>query len=287
MAAALSSIGTSDSIGKQRENVLRIFEEFRLSDAAVVAMLPVPWDALPEETLCSQEVYASFAHYLLHVYKPAGGASGDEFLAHGSIQQYLGIVLNLAKNKFAHGGNPASRLFFTCLDKDSNTDSAVWLHGIRRTINRTSFHRSYKSGVSTDLSATPLYLSDTREMSAAFMADVDAPSTSATRNLIIRSAFQSAGRSSEVAWLTWDGLEWDKYFNCVFVEVRPRALHRRPASSRVAFRVMCAVFRVVCVLRFALCFACVSITHSPAAALFVGGTTQNVKAQGRSLLCRP
>ena len=41
----------------------------------------------------------------------------------------------------------------------------------------------------------------------------------ATRKLAIISLERAAGRSSEVAWTTWDGLKWDSHFKHVFGEV--------------------------------------------------------------------
>lgn len=42
---------------------------------------------------------------------------------------------------------------------------------------------------------------------------------SATRRLGLSTLWHAAGRSSETACITWDVLEWDEEFSCVFVEV--------------------------------------------------------------------
>ena len=46
--AALSAQGESDSWEEQKGNHKRIFELFRTSDPALVALMPFHWDALPE-----------------------------------------------------------------------------------------------------------------------------------------------------------------------------------------------------------------------------------------------
>jgi hypothetical protein len=223
--ASLPSYGMSESLAKKRISVKKIFEQFRCSDGDYTDMLPSPWDSLPEQALCCKEVYAMFAHYLLHDYKQTGNAAdggAGKNLGATTILDYLSVSLNLARNKFEPNGNPETKLFFTCLDKDSNSAPAVWLRGIKRNITRTCFLRSAKSGESMDKSAAPVYLDDVRQMCSVLMKDEKA-SEAAVRKLIIKSLWQASGRSSEVAWLTWDGLVWDKHFKQVFVEVSASA----------------------------------------------------------------
>lgn len=67
------------------------------------------------------------------------------------------------------------------------------------------------------LLAAPVYLADVALMvrSYARAGTVEG----ATRKLAIMSTQRAAGRSSEVAWTTWDGMQWDKKFRHVFCEV--------------------------------------------------------------------
>ena len=39
------------------------------------------------------------------------------------------------------------------------------------------------------------------------------------RKFAIMTLQRRAGRSTEAAWITWDGMVWDEEFQCVFVEV--------------------------------------------------------------------
>jgi len=47
-------------------------------------------------------------------------------------------------------------------------------------------------------------------MNAAYAKKNDGEA--ARRKLVLATLQRSAGRSSEVAWITWDGLEWDRHF---------------------------------------------------------------------------
>jgi len=54
-------------------------------------------------------------------------------------------------------------------------------------------------------------------MNAAYAKKNDGEA--ARRKLVLATLQRSAGRSSEVAWITWDGLEWDRHFTCLKMEV--------------------------------------------------------------------
>lgn len=61
-----------------------------------------------------------------------------------------------------------------------------------------------------DKSETPIYSADVCKMIMAY-AKKDGPEA-ATRKFVLSTLQRSAGRSSEVAWITWDGLEYDSGF---------------------------------------------------------------------------
>ena len=65
--------------------------------------------------------------------------------------------------------------------------------------------------------ATPVYVEHLRAMAKALSRE--GSSESAMRKLALTCCHQSAGRSSEVAWITWRGIDWDPHFKCCFVEV--------------------------------------------------------------------
>ena len=61
-----------------------------------------------------------------------------------------------------------------------------------------------------DKSETPVYRNDVYNMIQAYSKKDGAEV--ATRKFVLSTLQRSAGRSSEVAWITWDGLEYDSGF---------------------------------------------------------------------------
>ena len=60
-------------------------------------------------------------------------------------------TVHLAKDKFnAKTRDPATKLFFTCVDKQCNTDAAIWLRGVKKDIVRVSFEREKEAGTAGD-----------------------------------------------------------------------------------------------------------------------------------------
>lgn len=203
---------------KSRKTVKSIWDnKFRSYAPEIAALLPQRWDESTEESLCNMGVYAKFAHYLLHEYKTAQ----NSFLEVDPVLGYLSVALNMAKVKFKVTGMAATKLFLTCLDPKGQTEEALWYKGLRRTIMSVCFQRTVKSGAGFDKSAPPVYLHHSRDMAAALMKVDEAEQPMASlRKLVLRSLFQTGGRTAEVAWLSWDGMQWDSFFNCVFIEVR-------------------------------------------------------------------
>ena len=62
----------------------------------------------------------------------------------------------------------------------------------------------------TSKSETPVYSNDVYNMIQAYSKKDGAEA--ATRKFVLSTLQRSAGRSSEVAWITWDGLEYDSGF---------------------------------------------------------------------------
>eukprot|EP00873_Tetraselmis_striata_P036644 jgi/Tetstr1/456908/TSEL_043578.t1 len=118
--------------------------------------------------------------------------------------------MNMAANKYKAIGTNGSKLFFTCLDINSTTSEAKWWKGLRANIKRLLFQRARDAGDQLDNSETPIYSSDVCNMNAAYAQKNDGEA--ARRKLVLATLQRSAGRSSEVAWITWDGLEWDRHF---------------------------------------------------------------------------
>ena len=57
----------------------------------------------------------------------------------------------------------------------------------------------------------PVYLVHVKGMSQvyAIAGDGAEATAAATRKFGIKSLWKSSGRSSEVSWCTWDGMQWD------------------------------------------------------------------------------
>lgn len=98
------------------------------------------WDALDEEVLCAHAIYERLAHFLVHVYKIPKGVKNAGFpLACDSVKNYLGTAINLAASKFKAGGSVATKEFLFCLDTESSSDSATWLHKLKKKVQRVTF----------------------------------------------------------------------------------------------------------------------------------------------------
>ena len=137
-ATGLSSRGVSASWTAQKKNIERIINGFTASTPERKKKYPSPWQALKEETLCSQEFYGEFAQYLLHEYKIEGGQYDGSFLSCATVTNYLSTSINMASDQFKATGSDQTKLFFTCLDTSANTAAAVWLRGLKANITRTT-----------------------------------------------------------------------------------------------------------------------------------------------------
>ena len=74
-----------------------------------------------------------------------------------------------------------------------------------------------EAGLELDKSAPVVYLEDVRDMSRAY-ALFGSP-TAAQRKLAIKTLQRCAGRSGEAGWITFDSLDWDKFFRAGVVQV--------------------------------------------------------------------
>ena len=81
-----------------------------------------------------------------------------------SVLGYLGCAINLAKAKFSAKASDKSKLFLSCLDKDSTSEAGQWLRGLKKRITRDIFEKSVSSGEEFDHSADPIYLEYVRLM---------------------------------------------------------------------------------------------------------------------------
>ena len=143
----------------QKSNVARIFELFIAQDNELRCNLrgSNTWDVLDEEVLCAHPIYERLAHFLVHVYKIPKGVKNAGFpLACDSVKNYLDTAINLAASKFKAGGSVATKEFLFCLDTKSSSDSATWLHKLKKKVQRVTFERAKVAGEQQDNSESKL-----------------------------------------------------------------------------------------------------------------------------------
>lgn len=215
----IGSRGNSIAWNDKKARVIRIFDDkFRHSTPERAAILPQAWADLPESVVCSMPMYDHFATFLCKEYKiPAGSPNAGDFLSCGVVLNYLAILLNHASAKYKATGSDASKLFLTCLDTSSCTDAARWYNGMKKNVQRELFARAMDAGEDLDQSATPLYRQHLLAVNAAYSREGSAEA--AMRKFALQLLKQAAGRSKEISWMTWEGLEWDIEFHCLFAEV--------------------------------------------------------------------
>ena len=220
---AFPSGGCADSTDKGRKTVRNLFEQFRNSSDETRKRYPQHFEQLPEEILCREEVWQQFLHWLLyeHVVKTAakpdkGKPESEKFLKADVALQYLSSGINQAgviwKTK---SSNPATALFFTCLDKYADTAPSKWFQGMKHNAARLESERMKETGV-IDKSATPVGFKDMQRVMAVFSKD-DSAETS-IKALSALSLWSAAGRSGELKCLHWGGMRWDSDNNCVVAQ---------------------------------------------------------------------
>mmetsp|Transcript_11867 Transcript_11867/g.25044 ORF Transcript_11867/g.25044 Transcript_11867/m.25044 type:complete len:409 (-) Transcript_11867:690-1916(-) len=231
--ASISSKGVSATWTSAQRNTLRILDMFIMQDM-MLSCRATSWGQLTESDLCEAGFYERFVYYLLHSYTIGEGVkNAGEYLDGGSPKNHLQIALNLAADKFKAVGEPSTKLFFTCLDTNSTSQQARWLRGIKQNIKREVFERAQASGAEMDKSETPLYLkSHIAPVIGAHAKVGDLEAT--TRRLGISTLWHSAGRASETACCTWDGIEWDPEFGAAFVEIRQSKVSKAKLIAFVA-----------------------------------------------------
>ena len=121
---------------------------------------------LPERLHCSQELYESLQKWLLEEYIIEDGSkNAGQRLNCNVVMQAISSLINQAATKHKISSNDGTKLFFTCLDPKSTTESALWLQCLRTTTIKESFQRNLAAGSTTqDNSAPPWYIEHVRAM---------------------------------------------------------------------------------------------------------------------------
>ena len=188
---AMEPGGSSKSWEKGKNNHLRLFEKMRTEVDGMQEKFPTKFDLLPESSVCDPQLYALLATYLTDVYKIETGAYAGGHLSIDTVVNTLRSLINMAKGKWQANGSSETKLFFTCLDKNSGTTHAQWLQGLEKKIHRKIFQRSKEAGEDMDNSAVPVYPSHMSKMCAAYARE--GSPQGAMRKFAIKTAYLTAG----------------------------------------------------------------------------------------------
>ncbi|XRB19853.1 hypothetical protein RI054_22g97000 [Pseudoscourfieldia marina] len=205
----LGSQGSSASWTASKRTIKNIFHMFieAVPEARQITRGHTDLDHLPEDVVCSRELYARFAGFLVEQYKIKDG----QRLKVNTARNYLNYAIQAGSDRFKANGAPATRLFFTCTDIGSNAEPAVWLQGLRRQMHRALFGHAVEEGACLDQSAAPVYLEHIKRISRALV--MEGSQEALARRFTLMNLWISAGRASEVQWSTYDTtLKWDAEF---------------------------------------------------------------------------
>ena len=186
---------------------------------------PMPaWDHLPEISVCSPKLFEEFATFLMYEYVSEKGKNKGDFLATDSVVNTVFILLDLAKDKYKNSTNQNTKTFISCLDQGATSSTAQWLKSLKKHIKHELFSCAVRNGTKIDNSETPVYSLHTRQLNEAL--SLEGSPEAVVRKLGITSVQRTAGRSSEIAFLTFDSLRWDPHFELVFIEVPQPKTHK-------------------------------------------------------------
>ena len=138
--AELQAKGSSAGYLGQKQNILNIFDEFRLSTPELTQEYPKPFAACEEAKICSRTVYGKFANHLCNEYIIASGEHKGEPLSFSVAKNYLGIIVNIGND--VAGKTALGKEFFRCLDAKSTHENTRWLHGLKEEMSKLLFQRA-------------------------------------------------------------------------------------------------------------------------------------------------
>ena len=128
-----------------------------------------PFDESEEAIMSARPIYEQFAYFLVYTYLiPDGQRHAGDHLAGTTVNSYLSTLINMASVKFKEKGSGETKRFFTCLEKESNSDSHKWLLRLKMRITQTCFKRIVEAGGELDHSETPVYLSQMKLINKAY-----------------------------------------------------------------------------------------------------------------------
>ena len=127
-------------VGKSHANTqsraLDLFELFRTSSEKWLALVPLPWDRARAESICRFIVIDGFQVFLTEEYMISGGKHDGQYLKLGTILDYLGAFICQCSDRWKATGDDALKMFFTCKDTRTNTESAHWYRKLKARVVR-------------------------------------------------------------------------------------------------------------------------------------------------------
>ena len=217
-AQPTSADADSSSWLSQKANQINIFNEFlvQVADAALRSKWGKAFASMPDEVLCTQELFEHFATFLLQTYEiPTGRKNAGKHL-HDPTPVFSGVI-NQVYTRCCNSSIKEVQNFIKVLAKDQSPQ-AQWYAGMKRKLERTVFQRDMESGESQDNSAAAITLDAVQGMSAAYAKATD-QKKAAKRKLAIKTTFRACGRASEGGFLSYDKLWFDKVFKTPFQQV--------------------------------------------------------------------
>ena len=175
------------------------------------------FDKLPDNVVCRRLLWEKLAYYLIYDYKMSGGKREGHGMTSSSQINYLQALVHSAAVKFQDSPSVATQEFLACVHKTRESNSSKWLVRLKTKIAQLWFKATVASGGDLDHSQNPVYKADIKALNKAYSSYYGVQA--AMRKFVITTLQRSAGRSSEVAFIAWHGVKWDKNFQCVFIEV--------------------------------------------------------------------
>ena len=211
----ITSDGQSASWLQSKKNVRNIVDVFlgttdTRKELAGAPGGPTTMDSITAEQACTKQLYEEFAGYLATEYRCTQGKNKGNYLKMGPAASYLNSLASQLSNKYKHVSD-ATRLFFTCKEKQGSSDEWVWFNGVRSNMKGIIMERGARRGEQTDASAPPIYPSHVDKMVAALSKEGSAHS--AVVKFVLLTTGNVGGRPCEPQYLSLQGMRDDDEFN--------------------------------------------------------------------------
>ena len=181
MSEPLGAGGVSESWLSQKRNVKRIFKKFRHAKVEYSQLAPRSLGKLTEAQVANRALWESLATYLVREYKIHAGEFKGKALKFINVLNYLRSAMRITESRLRTTAGSALREFFSCLDKNSLSNDAIWFRGIKKNILRETFERVKVTGEPIDGSEVPIYLEDIVAINRAYCLEGSSAAVGAHR----------------------------------------------------------------------------------------------------------